>query len=512
MTTHAIPDEASFDGEWWLPSVSDAKHKIAGTLAWSKNKATLALHDSFAPLRSGPLVQSSQTHPVIHGLTTNGSAVSVLEALSTGGTMAFGGAAFRRSESFVSSLVIVGAHVDSQTRFLRLRARIPGLPTWLGESGVQQIITSPTPEHSDTVIDYRIGRNPVQGVEVPNIHATLGWGVGWATSGSVLTTVTIASFGYLEITPDQPQALDWYFEQLGKATTLLAFLAGAPMKADEVSVKVAEAQPEISVLVGWNNPGYCPYSNPHQFFVPRWAMDVPLDAVFRKWFDQYASVAMPSQLALSVLSSDGPWIHVQFLLLMQALEGFHRAVADGTYMRPADYETVRHALTTAIPAAVESSHRDALKSRIKYGNELSLRKRLDDLAGRLDASLRTRIFGGNGAVPQKWIATRNYYTHWDEASRDDALDIPDMYYASVRLRHFLRVLYLDFVGIPQPAIVKALDGYNSESQHLIQLNHPAATFGYVNVRPADNAKSESEKSKDEGPLPQTWHVQCKGSE
>lgn len=500
MTTHAIPDEASFDGEWWLPSVS-ASHKIAGTLAWSKSKATLALHDSFAPLRSGPLVQSSQAQPVIHGITTNGSAVSVLEALSTGATMAFGGAAFRWSESFVSSLVVVGAHVDSQTRFLRLRARIPGLPTWLGESGVQQIITSPTPEHPDTVIDYRIGRNAVHGVEVPNIHATLGWGVGWSTSGSVLTTVTIASFGYLEITPDQPQTLDWYFEQLGKATTLLAFLAGAPMKADEVSVKVAKAQPEIGVLVGWNNPGYCPYSNPHEFFMPRWAMDVPLDAVFRKWFDQYASVAMPSQLALSILSSDGPWIHVQFLLLMQALEGFHRGVADGTYMPPDDYETVRHALTTAIPAAVKSSHRDALKSKIKYGNELSLRKRLNDLVGRLDAPLRERIFGSTGAVPRKWIATRNYYTHWDEASRDDALDTPDMYYASVRLRHFLRVLYLDFMGIPQAAIVKALDGTNSESQHLIQLNHPAAAFGYVNVPSTDAADSEAGRSNGQGEPP-----------
>lgn len=500
MTTHAIPDEASFDGEWWLPSVS-ASHKIAGTLAWSKSKATLVLHDSFTPLRSGPLVQSSQARPVIHGITTNGSAVSVLEALCTGATMAFGGAAFRRPESFVSSLVIVGAHVDSQTRFLRLRARIPGLPTWLGESGVKQIITSPTPEHPDTVIDYRIGRNPVQGVEVPNIHATLGWGVGWSTSGSVLTTVTIASFGYLEITPEQPQALDWYFEQLGKATTLLAFLAGAPMKADEVSVKVAEAQPEISVLVGWNNPGYCPYNNPHEFFMPRWAMDVPLDAVFRKWFDLYASVAMPSQLALSVLSSDGPRMHVEFLLLMQALEGFHRAVADGTYMTPVDYESVCHTLTTAIPPSVKSSHREALKSKIKYGNELSLRKRLKDLAGRLDAPLRERIFGSTGAVPQKWIATRNYYTHWDEASRDDALNIPDMYYASVRLRHLLRVLYLDFVGIPQAAIVKALDGTSSESQHLIQLNHPSAAFGYVNVPSTDVAESQADKPNGETVAP-----------
>ncbi|MDN5873075.1 MAG: hypothetical protein L0H29_01670, partial [Sinobacteraceae bacterium] len=59
------------------------------------------------------------------------------------------------------------------------------------------------------------------------------------------------------------------------------------------------------------------------------------------------------------------------------------AIADGTYMSPEDYEAVRHALATAIPSSVGADHREALKSRIKYGNELSLRKRINGLAGYL---------------------------------------------------------------------------------------------------------------------------------
>jgi hypothetical protein len=276
------------------------------------------------------------------------------------------------------------------------------------------------------------------------------------------------------------------------------------MKADEVTLKIAEAVPDMSVLVGWNNPGYCPYSSPHEFFVPCQAMSAGLDAVLQKWFDQYDALAMPSQLALSVLSSERSWIHVEFLLLMQALEGFHRAVADRTYMSTADYEKVCSVLTSAIPASVGSNHRNALKTKIKYGNELSLRKRLNGLAERLDTELRKRIFGAPGAVPQKWVATRNYYTHWDEASRNDVLDTAEMYYATVRLRHFLRVLYLDLVGVPPAAIAKALDGSNSECQHLIQLNHPHAAFGYVKVRPPDTAATEEPSGQDDPPpLPLT---------
>jgi len=491
MTTYAIPDDVSFTGAWWLPT--GVTRKIPGTLAWSKNKAALELHDSFIPLRSGPLLQSSQPQPVIHGTTTDSKLVSVLDASWSRGNVSFGQAGMQRPESFLSHMVAIGAHVDKETLYTEVRVRIPGLQTLLGIGWIEETLVQKT-EHSPACMIYRANGVQEERIGIPPISATLGWGIDRHFSGDRLTKLSITSAAHLRIAPDQPRNLDWFFEQLFKVTTLLAFIAGAPMIADQVTVKVAASNADAHLLVGWNNPVYCPHRNAHEFFLLRGTMAVNLDAMFQTWFRTYDTVAAPSQLALSVLSSEKPWIHVEFLLLMQALEGFHRAVADGTYMSPDDYESVRHALATAIPASVGANHRDALKSRIKYGNELSLRKRLHDLAGRLDAPLRERIFGGTGTVPPKWVATRNYYTHWDEASRNDALDTQGMYNATVRLRHFLRVLYLDFVGVPQEAIAKALDGTNAESQHLLQINHPAASFGYVNVSSTDMAESKAEKS------------------
>jgi len=491
MTTYAIPDDVSFTGAWWLPT--GVTRKIPGTLAWSKNKAALELHDSFIPLRSGPLLQSSQPQPVIHGTTTDSKLVSVLDASWSRGNVSFGQAGMQRPESFLSHLVVIGAHVDKETLYTEVRVRIPGLQTLLGIGWIEETFVQKT-EHLPACMIYRAHGVQEERIGIPPISATLGWGIDRHFSGDRLTKLSITSAAHLRIAPDQPRNLDWFFEQLFKVTTLLAFIAGAPMIADQVTVKVAASNADAHLLVGWNNPVYCPHRNAHEFFLLRGTMAVNLDAMFQTWFRTYDTVAAPSQLALSVLSSEKPWIHVEFLLLMQALEGFHRAVADGTYMSPDDYESVRHALATAIPASVGANHRDALKSRIKYGNELSLRKRLHDLAGRLDAPLRERIFGGTGTVPPKWVATRNYYTHWDEASRNDALDTQGMYNATVRLRHFLRVLYLDFVGVPQEAIAKALDGTNAESQHLLQINHPAASFGYVNVSSTDMAESKAEKS------------------
>ena len=154
----------------------------------------------------------------------------------------------------------------------------------------------------------------------------------------------------------------------------------------------------------------------------------------------------------------------------QALEGFHRATMDGVYVTKERYAEVEERVVQAIPNNVPPDLRTSLKARLRYGNEVSLRKRLDALALRIDADIRHRVLASNGRVPGAWVDTRNYYTHWDQATRQNVLDGGDMHRASVRMRTFLRVLYLNLVGIPTAAIAQALAGSSSESQYLSQLN------------------------------------------
>lgn len=199
-------------------------------------------------------------------------------------------------------------------------------------------------------------------------------------------------------------------------------------------------------------------------------MNVDLAEIVVRWFDIYPKIHMPSQLALSVLVSDKLWLHVEFLSLMQALEGLHRGLFEGDYMEKAQYKLVMKALCDAIPPELSPDHKDALSSRIRYGNQISLSKRLDKLAEQLSQKIRTMILGPNGKVPRQWIDTRHYYTHWDEELRANVLDSQGMYNANVRMRHFLRALYLNLMGVPEQAILSSLCNASNSSQHLAQLN------------------------------------------
>ena len=411
MSEHTIAQQVEFVGEWFLPD-QEAAPRVSGTLKWSASGATAKLHQPLTPLRGAVYGGSAHSYPAIHGTTIDSKLISVLDAMGGGAGFTIGSAGFRETETIVSSCVVVGGHVGSDANYSEMTASIPGLQLWIGRTGVTQTILQKSEAFGPRVV-YCIEGLPEEETLIPNLRTKLGWGINRSFSGDLVSEIAVKTSASLRIQPAEPQNLKWFVEQLGKATTLLSLLAGSAMSPDHLTAREATAGLSVEVLVSLRHAECCTFTKTQEFYMLRSAMEVDLGAVVSNWFAIYGSIAMPSQLALSVLNTKDLWLHVEFLSLMQALEGFHRALLDGNYSSDEEYEVVERALSSAIPSSVASDHRAALKARIKYGNEISLRKRLHGLALRIPLEIRRLILSANGDVPKSWVATRNYYTHWD---------------------------------------------------------------------------------------------------
>ncbi len=230
---HLIPESVEFIGDWFLPNAK----KIAGTLSWSTQRASLDLHDAFTPL-SGTVYGEFQSYPAVYGTTINSKFITMLGATGGAKGFCFGPAGINQTEKVASNLVVVGGHVTSDTLYSEIRVRIPGLQIWIGSTGIRQTFISKT-EHSPASVIYQIDSLPEETMEVPSLSATLGWGIDKNFSGDLVSEISVKSSASLRIQPRQPQNLDWYFDQIGKATTLLAFMAGSPMSPDHITAKVA---------------------------------------------------------------------------------------------------------------------------------------------------------------------------------------------------------------------------------------------------------------------------------
>lgn len=431
------------DGEWWKPENPDVR--LAGTFTWQDQIGTLRLHRSFEVIGGGRM-EEAESYPVLHGTLSDGTEVTLLNSHIQTEQMSFGPQGVFKSASLSTAQVLVGLHADLQTRYKRLGGTIPGLDLWLTKERLR--VSRPDER---LVIEGASGR--LRAFSFSDF--TVGLHLVRRVHQSRDTELRIEREAEISIESNAPQELVWFVEKLSCVSSLLSMLGGVTFAPEKLWLQ-SECSNEVHYLVRLAYPQLCEVKSSHEFFLTESKVE-NLEDVFSLWVAEYEKLRLPAQLALSVFSSiSALQSHMQFLSLMQVCEGFHRVKHVGLYMDQAVYDKkVAPLITAAIPRRSEGTATDvpsdaqvaSLKSRIRFGNEKSLRNRMKELAESMDGTVRILIFGAQGKVPESWLTTRNYYTHWDESNKSGVLDGAEMYFANARLRLFARCLFLLHVGV-----------------------------------------------------------------
>lgn len=465
---HTLKETIEIAGEWWLTDKPDTV--IPGQLHFNSQGIELHLNQAFSlPTGSIRPGDPNPTYAAVHGVTIKGEAVTLFDAQQFGTSINSGTGGIKQPGKISARVLAFGAHLPPDFQFIKVRFRVPGLQVWLG----QQVINHQILFDQDQKLlrqSYILGKIPDETFRISSIGALASWHYGWSSNADAFTSVKIDVSAWFSFQPDAGKSIDWFLAQHDTLLTMLSFLSGHPFVADAIQAEFDESNNQADILIVTRNAKAPEPRHLHDFFLNRIAITLPLEDYCNKWFELTPSVEKPASLARSVMASERLWLHMEFLSLMQALEGLHRSKFDGNYMADAQYETVRTELTNAIPTSVARDHRDSLRSRIKYGNQISLRKRLNELADMLPQESRVKILGQGATVPQSWIDTRNYYTHWDEELLSNVLNSQSMYYANVRMHHFIRILYSLLMGVPAQDIDRAFSLPSSIAQQLLEIN------------------------------------------
>ena len=252
---------------------------------------------------------------------------------------------------------------------------------------------------------------------------------------------------FIEIKPAQSQPYEYYQNLSSRITRFFAFLIGRPVAIHSLTAQVDDpAVDDIHKQVdvyfqSLNNAPKKPLKSwemllGHSSIAPR------LSELLSSWLNEYENLTPALHHYFSVQDESHAFADTKFLALAQSLEAFHRRTSKAQKRLPKE---IYKAQTRSILQSCPEEHRDWLKEKLNFGNEITFGERLRHLSDRF-----IEVFGGQSKVDlmvQGTVKTRNYHAHYDPAGKAKALTGPALITLTFRLRVLFALNLLVRLGL-----------------------------------------------------------------
>lgn len=357
-----------------------------------------------------------------------------------------------------ASIAFVGVGFDDSEahRFTKARFSFEGLDEWLAISGIQ-VISEPGTINTSILfnlpddIRYRLPEG---------FDFTISFG-GSIPFGHKITEAKVTQKAYMNLTSATSRELDEFLDRIFAINHFLCF--GTDEGVDLDSLVVLSPDVVMELHDGEKQPVEIKVfyeSRPHSDEPARIKRDGMLFAFpdvatnfehhLTLWLDLLAQTSPAYFLYYSSKSGEMPYLANRFLALAQGVETLHRRTADAIQMPPEEFEQLVELLAHACPA----SKQQWLKGRLKYANEVTLRRRLMDLLAPFKHYL------GSEPIRKKLInsttETRHYLTHYDEGLADKAAKGQTLWRLCERLEALFQLHLMKMIGFDDDLIERAV--------------------------------------------------------
>jgi len=455
---HTMLDNFQYKGYWWLPD--DADNPAPGILSYDDDATTLDLFGAFKPrsfMDLGTVRQADQM-PIILGTLENGQPCTLYKNIVTGTKMQLTGAT---SSKYTLRHLFIGKHFPTAAdiRFSALRMSFTDLEAWMADSPFRP------PDYKregsefvsvETGYDYPKAFS----FTLPTLDAELKSLFGNSIRWGGFESFSHEHVAFLKITPSGFQDFEWFTSVEQTCRSLLTLFIGQPVYpkrlvgyGEKKQLSNGQSYTEDSRMYAQYPGGrHLKPKDPTDMLAPLPVIRDRVSEFVTNWFARTDVLRDAFNLFLGTYYNSSMYLESTFLVLTQALESYSRSVRPGKYVPEVDYEPIRDALVNAIPADVVGDFRQSLETRIRFGNDHSLRKRIGALLASLDPEIVKMFCPNPKAFRNRIVDTRNYLTHYSEELKPRAILGTDLYYANERLRLLLTVLLLKEVGLAELTI------------------------------------------------------------
>ena len=341
--------------------------------------------------------------------------------------------------------------------FSKLKFSVEGLNEWLSISGFQKVLNRKDKS-------FFIHFNPPE--EIP-FNLPDGTELKFLFSGTHSLNFTeerITQKVYISLISKGLRPIGDFLELVFKLHLFLCFAIDNIVSLDSVTGYSNEINEEIGDGQERENPIKIYYQlEPHSTAKPKVFPDDmlfcyrdvadQLEEILTRWIQDYEISKPAFNLYFATMSGGQKYLDGKFLSLAQGIETLHRRNSQETQMPEDEFRNLIDTILNAVP---DDGQRRWIDEKLKYANELSLRKRMrqmiepfKDLFG--NSKKRNSFIG-------KVVDTRNYLTHYDSQLESKAAHGEELWRLYRKLEalfqlHFLRLIGMDIESI-KPIIKK----------------------------------------------------------
>jgi hypothetical protein len=395
-------------GQFWLPGFADKP--VFGTLTFSRREgAQLSLADSL------PGSDRRREFETIQGQTASGAYVTLLHVIRTSEPLFM--LTPTRPCSYHATFLVIGAAFDGETdmRFSLWQLRIPELKWWVGRHGFAEISSSDIVadrEHPSRQIVYRTPERQALLRSECGLEISLAF---WPLLSVTPFMRTIRQDVCLEMRLADSDSLADFMTASTRFEHFLTLATGSLVRTGSIRALVragethaAERPVMVDILYEpvRNAPARTPRKDEFLFSLDDIAGLEP--NCLGNWFSKAEWLHPVCALYFGTLYNPSRYLDFNFLALVQALEAYHRRASDETDLPAAEHDGRLQAVLEAAPAA----HREWLTEKLRYSNEISLRRRLKRLFAQF-SFLLDDLIPDRKATINAIYDNRNYLTHYD---------------------------------------------------------------------------------------------------
>ena len=440
-----IKEEFKKSGYFWLPSVPD--RKVPGILSISDGGSIDLEIIELLDHKTERLFNNSLKRIV--GYIQEDGFVTLDNCSYKGGTLASIGLS---ESSFRVTRVFTRVQYDEgeTPSFNTLTFSVEGVDDWIGISNDPQTTTI-LYQHPES-ISFNLTKDIELSITFNEVRAS-----SWSPREERITQKT-----YFKLVLQDARELGELVSVARKITEFLCFATNKIVCLDSMSATSDDLTQEtgdgktapVPINIYYQSWPYAkdePKINLYNMLFDFKEIQNDADGIINNWIKGYEQYDSAFRLYFLGKIGGQTYLEERFITLAHSLEVYHRRTSKEKQMAKAEFEKLVESLIEQCP----EKRRKWLEGKLKYGNEISLRKRITRLIEPFK-----ELFG-NKKKRKKLINgitdTRNYLTHYDPCKESQAAKGQDLWILCLKMELLLELHFLQLMGFSGEKIDSIID-------------------------------------------------------